>query len=293
MVHSILDRIDETNISREGFPHAVVEEALPPAYYEELAACFPAIETATGGAPLKNNRAYRMLALETMDNPDIPDVWREFVKYHCSSEFYARLCDLWGADIMRTHPTLEENFGAPLKELSVGIRHTGKEENTANLTHDVMLDCQFSYNSPVKSLSSVRGPHLDSPFKLFAALLYFRHPDDRSTGGDFDIYRLKEGRGMTPRPAKINPRNVELVRTVPYRANTLVLFINAPGAIHGVTQRSVTDIPRRYMNFLGECYRGKSGEFFVAGDVPISGFWPSMKRAWKRVKPKAMAAGGA
>ena len=43
------------------------------------------------------------------------------------------------------------------------------------------------------------------------------------------------------------------------------------------------------MNFLGECYRGKSGEYFVAGDHPMPGFWPSMKRLWKQVKPKPAA----
>ena len=51
---------------------------------------------------------------------------------------------------------------------------------------------------------------------------------------------------------------------MPYRANTLVLFSNSPAAIHGVTPRSVTQAPRRYMNFLGECYRGRADDFFVA-----------------------------
>lgn len=63
-----------------------------------------------------------------------------------------------------------------------------------------------------------------------------------------------------------------------------------PAAIHGVTPRSVTETPRRYMNFLGECYRGKSSEYFVAGDRPIAGFWPAMKRIWKQVKAKPAAA---
>ena len=286
MVHSILDSITPDRIRRDGFPHAIVENALPEGYYEELASTFPPLDRVAGDGQLKNNAAYRMLALDAIDNPGIPQIWRDFVAYHTSREFYDRFCDVWGADIEALHADIEDNFGVPLRDFSVGIRRTGKEDNAENLTDDIMLDCQFSYNSPVRSLSSVRGPHLDSPYKMFAALLYFRHPDDASTGGDFQIYRLREGASFKPRPAKIHPRNVELICTVPYRANTLVLFINSPAAIHGVTPRSVTETPRRYMNFLGECFRGRSSEYFVAGGGPIPGLWPALRRIWKRTKPK-------
>lgn len=287
MVHTILDRITPDKICRDGFPHAVVENALPEDYYEELASVFPQLDSVAGAGGLKNNAAYRMPALDAIDNAEIPQIWRDFVAHHCSHEFYNRVCDVWGADIEAAHADLKDNFGVALRDFSVGIRHAGKEENPGNHSDDVMLDCQFSYNSPVRSESSVRGPHLDSPYKMFAALLYFRHPDDASTGGDFEIYKLKEGASIKPRPAKIHPRNVERVRTVPYRANTLVLFINSPAAIHGVTPRSVTQAPRRYMNFLGECYRGKSSEYFYAGDRPLPGFWPAMRRLSKRLKARA------
>jgi hypothetical protein len=292
-MHSILDRITEANIKRDLFPHAVVENALPEDYYEELAACFPTLESVAGAEGIANNKAYRKLALQTLDDPEIPAIWRDFVAYHSSRAFLDRVCDVWGADIEATHPDLAENFGKPLSEFTVGIRHKGKEENAQNLTHDMMMDCQFSFNSPVTKETSVRGPHLDSPYKLFAALLYFRDPNDRSTGGDFTVYRLKEGDALKPRPAKINPRYVEPIYSVPYRANTLVFFINSPAAIHGVTPRTITDTSRRYMNFLGECYRGQSSEYFIAGNTPVPGFWPTMKRLWKRSKAGTAAVSGA
>ena len=287
MVNSILERISEANIRRDGFPHVVIEDALPEAYYEELAACFPSLDYVAGAEGLKNKRAYRKITLETAEDPAVPAIWREFVAYHCSAEFFARLCDIWGSDIAATHTRLAENFGKPLEDFTVGVRHPGKGKNPENLAHDVMLDCQFSYNSPVRSLSTFRGPHLDSPFKLYAALLYFRHPEGSSSGGDLDIYRLRQGRGPRPRPGKIDPRNVEQVATVPYRANTLIMWINSPAALHGVTPRSVTGIPRRYMNFLGECYRGRDDDFFIASDDPIGGFWHRLKhfrRRFKRVR---------
>jgi len=47
---------------------------------------------------------------------------------------------------------------------------------------------------------------------------------------------------------------VERVKQVPYSANTLIMWINVPHSLHGVTPRSVTDIPRRYVNFVSESY---------------------------------------
>ena len=284
MAYSILDRVNPSDIRREGFPHVVVAGALPETYYQELADSFPSLGYVTDVGNAKNNQAYRKIALETAEDPAVPDIWREFIAHHCSPEFFAEVCEFWGADVAATHPRLAENFGKPLQDFTVGVRRPGKGQNPENLTHDVMLDCQISYNSPVRSLSTVRGPHLDSPFKLYAALLYFRHPDDPSTGGDLDIYRLREGRQPRPRPGKIDPHNVERVATVPYRANTLIMWINSPAALHGVTPRSVTEVPRRYMNFLGECYRGQSDDFFIASDAPVDGFWHRLKRFRRRFK---------
>jgi hypothetical protein len=62
---------------------------------------------------------------------------------------------------------------------------------------------------------------------------------------------------------------VQTLVRVPYRPNTLAFFVNAPKAIHGVTPRSVTPVPRRYVNFLGECYGGRSDEFFTS-PIPMA-----------------------
>jgi hypothetical protein len=256
----------------------MVENALPDDYYQELAASFPSLEFIAGPGSLDSNRAYRKAA------PELLDRTKDFLAYHCSQAFFDEFCDVWGEDIARLHPTLEENFGKPLREFSVGVRGSGKAEDPANKRHDLVLDCQVSVNSPVLEESSVRGPHLDSPRKLFNALLYFRHPDDASTGGDLEFYRLKRGRPPDKWSA-IDPDFVELACVVPYRANTLVMFINSPGALHGVSPRSVTPIARRYVDFLGECYGGRSAAFFTPADRGSDSFLRRMVRRW--------AAGGA
>ena len=37
-----------------------------------------------------------------------------------------------------------------------------------------------------------------------------------------------------------------------YKANTLLLFVNSPFAVHGVTERQPTPHLRRYVNFVAE-----------------------------------------
>ena len=47
-------------------------------------------------------------------------------------------------------------------------------------------------------------------------------------------------------------RDVELVKTLPYKANSYACFVNSALAIHGVSPRGITNIPRRYINFIAE-----------------------------------------
>jgi hypothetical protein len=74
VVNSILDWISEANIRRDGFPHVIIEGALPEAYYEELAACFPSLDYAAGAESLKNNQAYRKIALRRSVAPRLTAV---------------------------------------------------------------------------------------------------------------------------------------------------------------------------------------------------------------------------
>jgi hypothetical protein len=102
----------------------------------------------------------------------------------------------------------------------------------------------FGINTPVTAPSSVRGAHVDSWHKLFVGLFYLRRPDDESTGGDLILYRRKPGRRRDRWAASIDFDDVEAVVTVPYEPNSYVLFLNTEDAIHGVSPRSVSSVPR-------------------------------------------------
>ena len=282
MVHSILSNIDETKIHRDPFPYAVIENALPQEYYQALEASFPPSTFVAGGTELANNEVYRQSAMDTINNHQVPEIWQEFIRYHCSSEFFREFAGVWGGDVEKGHKRLLRNTGKPLRDFSVDIRHAGRENNPDNRAHDVVLDTQFCINSPVKQVSSVRGPHTDSPFELYAALLYFRPLDDDSSGGDLELYKLKRGHFPLPKPTKIDPRHVDCVDSVSYRANTLVMFLNTPASIHGVTPRAVTEIPRRYINFIGECYAWTNDSLLFNPESKAPAYWRKlMKRFYK------------
>jgi hypothetical protein len=257
---SILDRIQAGDIGRDPFPHVVIENALPDSYFEKLAREFPGLEAIAGSGELENNTAYIKSASEIAAIGASAE-WRAFFEHHCSPAFYRQAIALWGDDIRRFYPSLERRLRKPLDQFTVGQRTTQKSSDPAAKAHDVKMDCQFVVNSPVRSPRSVRGPHIDSQFKLFAALLYFRVPGDSSTGGELQFY---DGDAAVRQAAA-----ARLIQTIPYRANTLVMWVNSTRSIHGVSPRSVTDVPRRYVNFLAETYAYDDAGLFGSPEGPL------------------------
>jgi len=275
-VHSLLDRVERAARGPRDIPYLVIEDALPRDYYEALAATFPTAEAVAGRGVLANNKAYRRPAVAAIGDPRVPEIWRDFLAHHCSRGFFDEVRRAFAAEIVRWHPRLEEGFGKPLERFTVGMRRPGDAGNPANRAFDIALDALFVINSPVTRAGTVRGPHLDGRLKLFAGLFYMRRPEDASTGGDLRFYRLRRHGRRLPSPALIHPSQVEPAATVPYRANTLVLFLNTADSIHGVTPRSRTASERRYVNLLGECYGGRSPGFYASAD-PLGRLWQAAK----------------
>ena len=279
-VHSIVERISPSAVRDEPFPHVVVENALPADYYAELEAGYPSLDYVAGPGSLENNTLYLKSAAEVLEDQRVPAVWREFFAYHCSQAFFREVCDFWRTWIERLHPDLEQNFAKPLDDFTVGLRRAGKHEEPENRSSDVMMDCQFGTSSPVREVSSMRGPHVDNRAKLFAALLYFRHVDDDSTGAELELHRLKGSRYPKRQSTRIDSGLLECAERIPYGRNKLVMWLNSALSIHGVSPRSVTRMPRRYVNFLGECYAGRREDYFTA--FPARRLWP--RRVLERLR---------
>lgn len=258
----LLEGVKRECVAAEPYPHMVIPDAVAPDVYRELEDGFPSLDSILGGrTEVGSNVAVRLTVKQVLSERRATPLWREFFEYHTSREYWADVTRLYGDHMRKAFPTLEEKVGRRFEDWRVKPRGFSGEA-------DVRLDCQFVMNTPVTSVTSVKTAHVDLCDKIFTALLYFRDPADKVSGGDLDIYRWKrEPRFIKHRSME---RDVELVETVPYAANTYLCFVNSERAVHGVSPRGITSIPRRYINFIAE--------------LPIKAFEPKqlnrLQRLW-------------
>jgi 2-oxoglutarate-Fe(II)-dependent oxygenase superfamily protein len=244
-MESILHRATRGDIVDEPFPHLVVEEALDPDLYAELARQFPSPEAVLDGRTRPSNAYAHFHASQALANPAIPCLWREFMARHTSREFFAEAVALFGDRIRRLNPHLEAAAGKSLEQMETGVRYRDP-------WRDVALECQLVCCTPVAQRSRSIGPHVDREVALYAGLLYFRLEEDDSTGGDLELYRFKGSRREYGERRSVPEELVEKVKTVPYRRNTLVFFPHSSESVHAVSERSETPFPRLHVNFVAE-----------------------------------------
>lgn len=244
---SILAKVSPSDIVAEPFPHVVVHDALDNDLYEELEKTYPDFTTIVGQQKILNNMRYQIAASQ-LGKVTLNPLWEEFVRYHVSEKFYREVIALFGSHIRRLYPRMEEKLNKSLEDCGTAIRG---DDNTAA---DIVLDCQPGLNAPVTTPTRSRGPHVDSPYEIYASLLYMRSPQDDSTGGDLELYRYQR-EGFAFNNAELDDCYTEKIGTVKYSRNTLVFFINSLSSLHGVTVRSRTAHCRRLVNIIGETYR--------------------------------------
>jgi hypothetical protein len=268
-VDSVLARATRADVLHDPFPHVVIEDALDPSLVDRLIEEFP-VEAITGGRSHPSNKRLNLRAATSIEDPRLSPLWREIVATHVSQGYLDQLIELFGDAIRETYPRFERLYGK-LDDLRAGIRDRDTFESA-----DVLLEAQAAVNTPVTGpASSVRRGHLDYPNKLFVGLYYLRHPDDDSTGGDLELYRYRPGRPVFD-GHEIDDRYIEVVKTVPYRRNTLVVFTNSRESLHGVTVRQQTGATRLFLNLGAEV---RDGLFAIPGT-----------RVSKRVVSRARAA---
>lgn len=255
--YDVLRRLSRADIRRDPYPHVIVDDCLPPEIYSELARSYPDDETILrlSGAEdryvIRQNHRYDLRAHRILRSPEaVSPAWHDFVRYHVSHEFFGEFLELLGPEIHTIYPSLERRLGHPMREWTTGVRFDEEWDTGA-----IALDCQIGINTPVTRKSATRGVHTDNPDELFAMLLYFRREDDRVPGGDLEICRWKDGAPHRFIGREVDPSDTERCSVVPYRANTLVIFINSAESLHAVTPRSRTPLSRRLVNIVGRVHR--------------------------------------
>ena len=246
-MESLLTRVSADDIIEEPFPHIVVRGALEPELCRQLIDEFPPLDafTQTLLRPYQSNELLVYHASRQLSDPELTPLWRDMVAEHVSQDHLNRLLEIFADAIREHHPSFFERVGPP-HQLRAGIRHVDPFDRA-----DVLLEAQTAINTPVTAVSSVRQAHLDNPNKLIIGLYYLRHPDDESSGGDLELYRYANGRGEFE-GHEIPMRFVEPFKRLSYESNTLVLFLNTPDSLHGVTPRTPTPVPRMFLNLGSE-----------------------------------------
>jgi hypothetical protein len=256
----LLSSLQPADIVDTPYAHYASANIVPANVYAALEAEFPKLETILNGRDVGSNQAVRMTVKQVLNDRRISPLWREFFEYHTSGDYWRDIVRLFGDRFRRAFPNLEERVGRRFEDWRVVPRGFAGEA-------DIHLDCQFVMNTPVTEVSSVKSAHVDLCDKIFSALFYFRDAADNTAGGDFEMYRWRR----SPRFIKHRTmnRDVEMMKIVKYEANAYACFLNSEQAVHGVSPRSITDVPRRYINFIAE--------------LPIKAFEPKQLNAWQKL----------
>ena len=247
---SVISSLTSADIRHEPFPHIVARDVMPAQEYAELADNFPPLERLTWAGVekrLPNNRRFALAADSILAADDLPACWKSFTERHSSPAFLAEIASLFEG---HWDPALLDMLagtlsGHPAARLCLSrIPAPGTR---------ILQDARIEINTPVlHEASSVRGPHLDTPNRLFSGLFYLRAPEDDSDGGDLVLYRW---RGKPPARIDVHefsPEAVEEAVRIPYSANQLVLFPQNIQALHGVSARQPTPHVRRYVFITAE-----------------------------------------
>jgi hypothetical protein len=256
----LLADVRKEDVLDDPYAHFTRGNMVSEAAYAALEADFPNLDMILNGRAAGSNQAVRMTVKQVLNDRRVSPLWREFFEYHTSGEYWRDVVRLFGDRFRRAFPDLEQRIGRRYEDWRVVPRGFAGEA-------DIHLDCQFVMNTPVTEVSSVKTAHVDLCDKIFSALYYFRLAGDQTPGADFEIYRWRR----SPRFIKHRAmdRDVEKVKIVKYDANAYACFLNSEQAVHGVSPRGITDIPRRYINFIAE--------------LPLKAFEPRQLTGWQKI----------
>jgi hypothetical protein len=243
---SLLAKVTPADVVWKPFPHLVVRDALPASLCTRLRDEMPTLDTLRGDRVLGSNERVSYPYRAASADRSVSITWRRFLNAHVGQGFLDRLKTVFGPSLRDLHPRFEARCG-PIDRLRAGVRGVDSPDRA-----EVFLDAQICANSPVlQKASTVRGAHVDMQDKLFVGLYYLRHPADDSEGGDLQLYAPRAGSNPWSRERFTARDRFELIRTIRYENNVLVLLLNSIRSVHLVTARSPTPYPRLLVNLVG------------------------------------------
>jgi len=248
LIGTVFERLDRHHIQSDPFPHAVIDDALPPEQYRRLA------ETRPAGQHLGPNRRSALPGWMLASMEFVAPEWQRFATRHMEPSIPSALADVFALSWTRPLPPSHALNEMKTAWLGADISPPGPARAHADAQADLFLDCRLeTIGASPSAAGSHRRQHLDRANRLFSALFYLREPDDDTEGGGLALYRWKKGVIPNAFDAEELPSSaVETAKIVPYAANTLVVFPNSPNALHGAEQRAATRFQRHYVFVTAE-----------------------------------------
>ena len=239
-MYNVLQNKSKMQYKFDKFPYIIIDDALPSNLYNKLNNKFPDYKKIIGSNEYKENFAYRYNASNSLKDEEISKEWKEFIKFHTSYEFLEEFYLIFGEAIKKIYKVEKNKL---FNQNNIGIRF--EKQSHFN------LDCQFVINTPTSGDTAVIEPHLDNPKEFYAALLYMKNDNDNSDGGNLTTYSFKDKPSFYGK-SRVREEKVNLIEEIEYKQNRLVMFLNSPYSLHGVTKRSKTSHYRKYINIIGE-----------------------------------------
>ena len=221
----ILDAVDRAQVSNDPTTHAVIENILPADFYELVTAAIPPAELFPSRDPVKQD--FHLDEHLAAAPAFTQRVWKFFDEDVVAGVLAPALHQRFHAAVIDHYAeTAGGNFG----ERAAAIPHRG-----------------FAGRLHLRRPGYYLKPHLDPKRVVITGLVYFARPGDSEAYGT-QLFRV--GKPFTSSTmGKFYPQDeglpVELARTVPFRPNTLLAFVNSRAA-HGAALPPDAPLRERY-----------------------------------------------
>lgn len=242
---SILQGISEADVIDFPFPHIVVENLLDLDLCDQLIGEFPSIDLFAGNRRLEPNTKIHLSATDALNSDLVSQTWKRFIQEQLTQDAWANVVRIFGNSLRASYPDYETSYGR-LSDASAGIRNVDDFS-----TAQILLDAQISIHTPVYDRPCVdRGPHLKTRQKPIEAYLLLKPDDDDSQGADFEFYSIRPGVKPEFGPTQVvDPMAVRLEKSVPYKKNLFIMFLNTQRSVQGFSMRTTSGFPLMYFNF--------------------------------------------
>ncbi len=232
-----LSRIAADSVVADPFPHVVIDDALPAALADELAATFPSRRAFTRWKPFTSNQKFLRFAPDVMADAAVGPAWKAYLA-DVAETALADCVRLFAAHVRSEWPDFESRFG-PLETLRT-VPHS-----PACAGPEVFVDSMLLMHTPVTGRASVeRGPHIKIAQHVVLGYLTLRAPGDADPGGDYVLYSPKPESALQFGERQTTDESALMTdRVIPRRHNSMFLFLNTARSIQAVSARPVTPYP--------------------------------------------------